>query len=160
MVLLVSKFFWGGIVMSKKLIAAENFNNSLNCCQSIVGAYAEECGLDRHTALKISACFGGGMKKGEVCGAVSGALMVLGLKKGFFLEEDTHGKERASLYTKLFIDRYENVQGAITCKEILGHDISIPSEKAQVQMKGLFGEICPKAIETAIVILEDILHEE
>lgn len=146
--------------MSKKAIAATNFGSSLNCCQSVVGAYAEDCGLDRHMALKIGACFGGGMKKGEVCGAVSGALMVLGLKKGYFLEDDTHGKERAALFTQLFIDRYENQQGAITCKEILGHDVSIPSEKAQAQMKGLFEEICPKAIDTAIDILEDILHEE
>ncbi len=147
-------------MMSKKAVAALNFNSSLNCCQSIVGAYAEECGLNRHTALKISACFGGGMKKGEVCGAVSGALMVLGLKKGYFLEEDVHGKERSALYTQMFIDRYENSQGAITCKGLLGHDLSIPSERAKIQEKGLFGEVCPKAIETAVEILEEILHEE
>ncbi len=146
--------------MDKKKIVASNFSGSLNCCQSVVGAYAEECGLDRNTAFKLGACFGGGMKKGEVCGAVSGALMVLGLKKGYFNGSDTHGKDRASLYTQLFIDRYENNLGSITCKGLLGHDVSIPSERIKGQLEGVFDEVCPKAIETAIELLEEILNED
>jgi len=146
--------------MSKKAIAELNFKSELNCCQSVVGAYAEECGLDRNTALKIGACFGGGMKKGEVCGAISGALMVLGLKKGYFLEQDSHGRDRAALYTKMFIDRYENCFGAVTCKAMLGHDVSIPSERAHAEMEGRFQSVCPKAIEKAVELLEEILHEE
>ena len=54
-----------------------------NCAQSVLGVFCEDCGLDRETAMKLASGFGAGMaRKQEVCGAVSGAIMVIGLKHG------------------------------------------------------------------------------
>ena len=50
-----------------------------NCCQSVLVPFADLCGLDTETAFKLGANFGSGMRHGSTCGAVSGALMVLGL---------------------------------------------------------------------------------
>lgn len=50
-----------------------------NCCQSVLVPFADLCGLDKETAFKLGANFGSGMRHGSTCGAVTGALMVLGL---------------------------------------------------------------------------------
>ena len=49
-----------------------------NCCQSVLVPFADLCGLDKETAFKLGANFGSGMRHGSTCGAVTGALMVLG----------------------------------------------------------------------------------
>lgn len=60
--------------------AQELFKQKYHCSQAVFAAFSEEIGLSEKQALKIGGCFGGGMCKGEVCGACVGALMVLGLK--------------------------------------------------------------------------------
>ena len=62
--------------------ALSYFQDKFHCSQSVLAAYAEELGLTEEQALKIAYCLNSGMRKGEVCGACSGALLVLGLKYG------------------------------------------------------------------------------
>ena len=61
-------------------IASELFSKRYYCYQAVLAAFAEELGMTKEQALKVGACFGGGMCKAEVCGACTGALMALGLK--------------------------------------------------------------------------------
>ena len=68
--------------MDHKEKALNYFSLELHCSQSVLAAFAEECGITEEQALKLGSCFGGGMRKGEVCGAVTGALMALGLLYG------------------------------------------------------------------------------
>ena len=75
--------------------AVEYFSNNFNCAQAVFTTYATEMGIEEEMALKIATQFGGGSRKGEVCGAVSGALMVLGLKYGHWHAEDMEEKGRA-----------------------------------------------------------------
>ncbi len=65
--------------MEKKEIA-ELFMKGIDCSQVVVGAFVEELGITTEEAYKMSAAFGGGMGLGETCGAVVGAMIVLGLK--------------------------------------------------------------------------------
>ena len=62
--------------------ANDLFAKKFHCSQAVFAAFAEELGLTEEQALKIGACFGSGMRKGEVCGACTGALMAIGLKYG------------------------------------------------------------------------------
>lgn len=62
--------------------AQKLFEEKFHCSQAVLAAFAEEFGISEEKALKLGGCFGGGMCKGEVCGACAGALMVLGLKFG------------------------------------------------------------------------------
>ena len=64
--------------------AAAYFENGFCCSQAVFTTFATEYGMDEALALKIATQFGGGARKGEMCGSVSGALMALGLKYGFF----------------------------------------------------------------------------
>ena len=63
-------------------IASELFSKRYYCSQAVLAAFAEELGMTKKQALRVAACFGGGMCKAEVCGACTGALMALGLKYG------------------------------------------------------------------------------
>ena len=68
--------------MNHKEKAVNYFSQKLHCSQAVLAAFVDECGITEEEAIKLGSCFGGGMRKGEVCGAVTGALMVLGLLYG------------------------------------------------------------------------------
>ncbi|MBU3073112.1 C-GCAxxG-C-C family protein [Clostridium estertheticum] len=146
--------------MDKKEEAINVFNNGFNCSQAVLSVFCEKFGLDKETALKISTGFGGGFRKGEVCGAVSGAIMTLGLESGHYIDGDTKSKSKAYALTKEFIRRFEEKNESIICKKLLGYDLSDEREYNIIREKGLFNSICPKVIMDAVGILEDIFSEK
>lgn len=75
--------------------AVEYYCHNFNCSQGIFTTYAVENGLDEKLALKLGTCFGGGSRKGEMCGAVAGALMVIGLLYGHSDGNDLDSKAKA-----------------------------------------------------------------
>ena len=81
--------------------AVEYYNNNFNCSQGVFTSFATEMGMDEKLALKLATNFGGGERKGELCGAVAGALMVLGLRCGHCDSEDIEGKSNVfeNVYT-------------------------------------------------------------
>ena len=92
-----------------------------NCCQAVVLAYNDIFGLDDVTAASISSGFGGGMgRMREVCGALSGLFMLLGLKDGYSNPTDNEGKKE--LYTRVqdLAGQFKEEFGSIICKELLG----------------------------------------
>lgn len=145
--------------MNRKENALKIFGGEFNCSQAVFAAFSEDFGLDKETALKITTGFGGGVRKGEVCGAVSGAVMALGLKYGHSIENDLETKTKAYALTKEFNRRFEERNGSIVCKTLLGYNSSIPEELVIIKEKGLFDKICPKLITDAVEILEEILEE-
>ena len=80
----VKEIYLQGKLESKVEKSANYFKNGFNCAQAVLAAFAEGFGLSEEMALKVATQFGGGARKGEMCGAVSGALMVLGLKFGHY----------------------------------------------------------------------------
>ena len=133
------------------------FNQGFNCAQSVLLVFCEELGLDETSALKISCGFRGGMCNGEVCGAVSGAVMALGLKYGQSEVEDKAAKEKTYEIVKEFSSRFKFINGSLICKELLDFDLSIENGRKIAREKGLFSNVCPKVINDAVSILEDIL---
>lgn len=145
--------------MNKTDKALELFSNNFNCSQAVLTAFAPDFGLDEKLALKLGTSFGGGARNGEICGAVSGALMVLGLKYGHFDAADSEQKSRAYAITAEYTKRFKEANGSIVCRELLGYDLSNPDEMACIKEKGLFGDVCPKAIKSAVEILEGVLAD-
>lgn len=143
--------------MNKTDKALELFSNNFNCSQAVLTAFAPDFGLDEKLALMLGTSFGGGARNGEMCGAVSGALMVLGLKYGHFDAADSEQKSRAYEIAAEYTKRFKKANGSIVCRDLLGYDLSKPEEMACIKEKGLFGDVCPKAIKSAVEILEDVL---
>lgn len=123
----------------------------------MLSAYAPELGLAEETALKIAAGFGGGMgRMAETCGAVSGALMVLGLKYGA-TSHDPEAKERVYQQVRELAQRFTVRNGSLVCRDLLGNDISTPEGLQRARDEGLFTSVCPKFVQDAAEILEEML---
>ncbi|MCX5858902.1 MAG: C-GCAxxG-C-C family protein [Proteobacteria bacterium] len=142
--------------LSNKAVA--RFQEGFSCSQAVFSVFAEKHGLDRETALRISGAFGGGMARmGLVCGAVTGAFMVIGLKYGKTEAKDEEAKEKTYQQVKNFVERFRAANGSMICKELLGFDLSVPKEAAQAKEKGLFKNLCPRLVKDAVEILEEML---
>ncbi len=146
--------------MNRVESAVSFFNNRFNCCQSVLLAYCEEFGLDSQVASRLSAGFAGGMgRMAGVCGAVTGAFMVLGLKYGNMRAEDNESKQRTQKLIREFAEKFKSRNGSIDCKDILGYDISTPQGLRTVKEEGLFSRLCPGFVQYAAEILQEMLKD-
>ena len=99
------------------------FKQGYNCSQAVLGAWCEALGLDFNTAMRLSQSFGGGMgRMREVCGACSGAFMVLGLKYGTPDSSDAQTKKKVYEIVQKFAARFKEENGfdSIVCRDLLG----------------------------------------
>lgn len=138
--------------------ASDFFNEGFNCSQAVFAAFAPELGLDRTIALKIASSFGGGMAQmGEVCGAVTGAFMALGLGYGRTKVDDLAAKELNYEKVAEFVSRFKAFHGSIFCRDILGADMSTPEGRLRIKEGNLVKLRCPGLVEDAARILMKIL---
>lgn len=102
--------------------AAELFVNGCNCSQAVFGAFAEDCGIDFETALRLSSSFGGGMGRlRETCGAVTGMFMVAGLLKGYADTDDKEAKDNHYKLIQELANEFKSVYQTYNCNELLGN---------------------------------------
>ena len=146
--------------MNREEIALVNFKQGLNCAQSVFCVFAPEGGLSREKALLVASCFGGGMRCGEVCGAVTGALMAIGLNFGFTSVQNPADKARSNALAVSFEEQFIAKKQSILCRELLGYNLSDSEEFMQITEKGLFSSICPQLISEAVRLVEKILKDE
>ncbi len=128
-----------------------------NCAQSVFVPFAVALGLDRDTAVRLSAPLGGGMgRQGDTCGAVAGALMAIGLRFG---ESETTPDSKARIYAMAgaFLDDFRAAHGALACRDLLGYDYGTAEGAAEIHDRGLTRTICPGLVRNAAEILERML---
>lgn len=141
--------------------AAFLFQNGFNCAQSVFVAFAPDLGLDEATALKVSTAFGGGMGRlGEACGAVTGALMALGLKYGRTSKEDVAARDKTYALTQEFARRFKAHHGYLDCRDLVGCDPGTPEGQAFIKEHNLHSTLCTKLVRDAAEILEDMMREK
>lgn len=140
-------------------LAKKYFEQKYHCSQSVLAAFAKDLGLTEKQALKLGGCFGGGMCKGEVCGACIGALMALGLKYGQSDIEDIDSRKKTNDVTVEFLDLFKQENGSYICKELLGCDLSTDAGKTYAKEKKLFVEFCPRMVESATIIAENLINQ-
>lgn len=139
--------------------AVSCFKEGFNCAQALLSTYGSQFGLDLEMALKTAGAFGGGMgRMGETCGAVTGAFMVIGLKYGKIKSEDEQTKEKAYSLVGEFVEKFKSRNGSVLCRELLGCDISAPEGMKLAIDKNLSAILCPKFIQDAAEIVEEILE--
>lgn len=137
--------------------AVEKFRQGYNCSQAMVTAFAEDYGVDEETAALHARGFGGGMgRTGGVCGAVSGAVMVIGLSTRTITDTD-EAKQRAYALVREFFRLFRERHPSFECREILGYDIGDPEMYVLIKDRNLFETVCAKAIRDAAEVLEEIL---
>ena len=147
--------------MTKADVARTCFGQGFSCSQAVFSAYAGDYGIDREAALRIAAAFGGGLaRSGGPCGAVSGALMVIGLQHGMVSVDAPQAKEHTYRVAQEFVERFRAANGAVDCRELLGHDISTPEGRQAIKDGGLTKAVCPNLVQSATEILDEMLGAE
>ena len=139
--------------------AEQYFGDKFHCSQAVLAAFADELGITEEQALKLGACFGSGMRKGEVCGACTGALMVLGLKYGHCVKGDTVSKQRSDHVNDRFLEEFARRNGSYICNDLLGCDVRTPEGVNYAFENSLFTDFCPKMVRSAVEVVEDIIKE-
>lgn len=136
--------------------AVTKLSEGYNCTQSVLYAYGEDFNLDPDTALRLGCGFGAGMgRKGEVCGAVSGGIIVLGLRHGRGERDERLATETTYTKTRQLIDEFKEQHGSFICRELLGGcDLSTPEGQQFFKDSELGRRICRSCVESVIKILD------
>ncbi|NJD58256.1 MAG: hypothetical protein C3F13_00605 [Anaerolineales bacterium] len=147
--------------MKKTDLAAGYHERGYGCAQSVLASYAGDFGLEEGLALRLATGFGSGMgRMCEVCGALTGAFMVIGMKYGKDKTDGTrYGYETETTYRLVAeaAEKFKERNGSIYCRELIGHNLMDAVERAKVVELGLFKTTCRKCILDAVEILEEIL---
>lgn len=135
---------------------ADLFQSGLNCSQIVLSHFCEKYHMSKEEAIRIGCGFGGGARAGELCGAVSGAIMVIGLKYGNGQAEDLVSKNECYQRTQEFTKAYREQNGSIVCRDLLGYDISTKEGMEKAQKERLFQTLCVDAVVSSIQILDEL----
>lgn len=133
----------------------EMSSKGCNCAQIVFSYFAEKNGLDINQALKIASAFGGGMGKGDICGAITGAYMALGLIYG----NDLENSDRSILKEKIkeFDLEFQKISMERRCEDILGVNVGDKEMVMEFAKKNPdFKAICPKLVINSINIIEKL----
>ncbi|MDO4797694.1 MAG: C-GCAxxG-C-C family protein [Coriobacteriales bacterium] len=148
----------------RELCARKNFLDGCNCPQSVVRAFddvLQEHDIDPVTAMRLASPFGGGMgRMREVCGAVSGMLMILGLVEGYTDPADDQHKAELYAHVQELADKFRQEHGTIICRELLGkgEGSEAPTPEARTQAY-YHARPCAEFCATAARILGEYLEQ-
>ena len=136
--------------------AKELFLAGFNCSQAVFAAFADKYGIDEKTALKLAASFGGGIgRMREVCGAVSGMVMVCGMETGYTEAEDREGKAKNYEMTRKLTETFQEMNGSIICRELLSLRKEEKGGDPEERTKNYYlGRPCLKMVMDAAILLE------
>ncbi len=147
--------------MTKKAEQAKAlFKEGFSCSQAVFKPFAVEAGLEQEKALKLSQVLGGGLAHmGMLCGAVSGALLVISLHFGRSRADDLASKELTYELAQEFCRRFAGRHGSINCSDLLGCSLKTPQGRELASEKKLFEKYCAVYVEDACRLLEKIMNE-
>jgi len=143
--------------MERSEQAKEHFLSGYNCAQSVVLSFAEDLKYSKELALKMSAGFGGGMgKQQETCGAVTGAIMVLGLLKGEEVNNNDELKAEAYSSVKVLTKEFTAAYKTTTCRDLINCDLNTPEGSAKFKDEKIMENVCAGCVSKAVQIVESI----
>ena len=145
--------------MKRSEKAVSKFAEGYNCAQSVLFSFCDDLNLDKDNALKIACGFGAGMgRKEEVCGAVTGGIMVINAKYGRG-ENDTQ-KATEITYAKVreLMNQFSPKHGSYICRQLLhGCDLS-NDEGHKIYLENDYrNKICAPCVKSVVEILETII---
>ena len=143
--------------MTHAQTARELFLSGCSCSQAVVGAFAADLGLSRETAMKLASSFGGGMGgMRETCGAVSGMLIVAGLKWGYSETGNLDIKTQHYARTRALLEAFEAEHGTLICRELLAHLETLSKDPSARTPEYYKTRPCARFVETAAWLIEEI----
>jgi C_GCAxxG_C_C family probable redox protein len=136
--------------------ALKYFDQGFSCSQSVLSAFSPVFGLNRTQALRIASAFGGGIcRRGDLCGAITGGLMVIGLKHGRARANDVTAKEKTYRLAQRFMRWFERQYGTLLCRELIGVDLS----KSEKRRSRSHADICREIVQATQAYLYRLLRQ-
>lgn len=143
--------------MNRSEKAKDLFLSGYNCAQSVVLSFADDLKFSKELAQKMAAGFGGGMgKQQETCGAVTGAIMVLGLLKGEEVNNNDELKSAAYGGVKDLIRDFVATYKTTQCRDLIGCDLNTPEGSAKFKEEKILETVCAGCVVRAVEIVEEI----
>ncbi len=130
-----------------------------NCAQSVLSSFCEDLKIDRDKALKMACGFGAGMaRKEEVCGAVTGGIIVIGAKYGRGENDDRTATEKTYAKTRELMDLFAERHGSFICRKLLkGCELTTEEGQKQFKENDLLNKTCKPCVQSVVEILESII---
>ena len=145
--------------MEKGILAVELFVEGYNCAQAVAMVFSDEMGMTREQTAKLASSFGGGMgRMREVCGAVSGMLMVAGMLYGYATPEEGEIKKTHYQRVQELAGQFREKIGTIICREILDNPQTDPNPSPRTE-EYYRDRPCARMVYTAAKIMEDYIRE-
>jgi len=143
----------------KSEIAIEKFLEGFNCAQSVFYSFCDDFQFEKNTALKMACGLGAGMGlKGEVCGAVTGGIIVLGLKYGSSKKNEETATYLTYAKTRELMNQFAAKHGTYICRKLLnGCDLTTEDGQKQFMEKDLLNKSCKPCVQSVVEILENIM---
>ena len=139
--------------------AVELFVEGYNCAQAVAAAFGDLTGLDEKTAARMASCFGGGMgRMREVCGAVSGMLMVAGVLYGYDDPKATTEKRELYAQVQAMAGQFREELGSIVCRDLLKNPPSDPNPTPRTE-QFYKDRPCARMVATAARIMDEFIAE-
>ena len=138
--------------------AVDYHHRGFNCCQSVLAAFSDVTGLSEQASFDLAGGFGAGMQTGEVCGAIVGASLALGLLHPVDPEQPVPSKQRTGRLVKEFQRRFREKFGEVRCHPLLKLEIAANDDTPAARDMGLT-QRCDILIATCAEILEDMIKE-
>jgi C_GCAxxG_C_C family probable redox protein len=114
--------------------------------------------MDQTQAALVSSAFGGGMARhGWTCGALTGAMMTLGLRAGYTTAQDTAQKDALYVKVQALVEAFEARHGATACRQLVGANMLDPVERQAASDRGVFKTLCPELVRTAAMLVAEEL---
>ena len=145
--------------MDHGMKAAELFVSGSNCAQAVAVSFCDITGLDEKTSARMVSAFGGGMGRlREVCGAVSGMFLVLGILYGYSDPEDVQGKREHYAAVQQLAEKFRAEAGSIICREILKNQAANPTPSLRTE-EYYAKRPCARMVMLAASILDSYIRE-
>ena len=148
--------------MEHRELAEQLFHEGYNCAQSVFCAFCDVTGFEQDAAARLASSFGGGIGRlREVCGAVSGAMMVFGYLRGYSDPTDQEAKKALCAKVQEFAQRFRERNGTIICRELLASVETAPGSAPEARTAAYYhARPCEGFVGDAAEILDAMLAEQ
>ena len=138
--------------------ATSLFDKDFNCAESVLIAVSDVLGIKADVIPKIATPFGGGIgRRGSICGAVSGAIMAIGLEYGRM--GPSEDKEKAYELALRFYERFEKKFGSVLCHDLIECDLRTPEGRKKAKDLRVHEEKCCRFVAGAADIVTGLMKE-
>jgi C_GCAxxG_C_C family probable redox protein len=143
--------------MNREEAVLQWFDKGYNCAQAVFAGFGPDLGLSLELCLALSSPFGGGIgREGEVCGAISGALLVIGLAHSKKEWGPAELKEHVYGHTQALLDHFKARHGTLLCRNLIGCELKTPEGRRAATEKDVHHTLCPAYLRDVVEFLENL----